>query len=150
MKVYFDNCVLNRPFDDQTAERIYLETRAFLLLLKMIENGVIELINSFAIHYEIDKISEWEKKEKIHTFLSLAKDYIPFDQKMNKRASKLMKVGFRSMDALHISAAEYAKVDCFVTCDDQILKVANKNKKYIDIRIISVLQLFEEIYHDNN
>ena len=106
MKVYFDNCVLNRPFDDQTAERIYLETRAFLLLLKMIENDVIQKINSLAIHYEIDKISEWEKKEKIHTFLSLANDYIPFNRRMVNRASELIKVGFGSMDALHISAAE--------------------------------------------
>ena len=121
MKIYFDNCVLNRPFDDQTAERIYLETRAFLLLLKMIENGVIQILNSFAIHYEIDKISEWEKKEKIHTFLSLATDYIPFEKEMNQRASELIDFGFSSMDALHISAAENAKADCFVTCDDQII-----------------------------
>ena len=56
----------------------------------MIENDVIQMINSFAIHYEIDKISEWEKKEKIHTFLSLTNDYIPFNRRMVNRASELI------------------------------------------------------------
>ena len=33
MKVYLDNCVLNRPFDDQGQERIRLETEAVMLIL---------------------------------------------------------------------------------------------------------------------
>lgn len=69
---------------------------------------------------------------------------------MSRRALELIGFGFGSMDALHISAAEYAKADCFVTCDDQILRVAKKNRDFINTRILSVLQLFEEIYHDNN
>jgi len=39
MTVYIDNCLLNRPFDDQAQERIFVETQAFLAVLKRIENG---------------------------------------------------------------------------------------------------------------
>jgi len=36
--VYLDVCCLNRPFDDQTQDRIHLESEAVLLILKHIEN----------------------------------------------------------------------------------------------------------------
>jgi hypothetical protein len=36
-RVYLDNCVLNRPFDDQSQERIRLETEAIILLLARLE-----------------------------------------------------------------------------------------------------------------
>jgi len=30
MKYYFDNCCFNRPYDDQTQERIHLESESIL------------------------------------------------------------------------------------------------------------------------
>ena len=32
-RVYFDACCLNRPFDDQTQDRIRLESEAVLLIM---------------------------------------------------------------------------------------------------------------------
>jgi hypothetical protein len=37
MKVYLDNCALNRPFDDQSQERIRIETEAVVLVLSHLE-----------------------------------------------------------------------------------------------------------------
>lgn len=34
MKLYLDNCCYNRPFDDQTQDRIHLESEAVLALLR--------------------------------------------------------------------------------------------------------------------
>ena len=42
-KIYLDNCVLNRPFDDQSQERIRLETEAIVLLLSR-ELGLVGMI----------------------------------------------------------------------------------------------------------
>lgn len=41
-KIYLDTCCLNRPFDDQTQERIRLESEAVLAILSRIEkaNGI--------------------------------------------------------------------------------------------------------------
>jgi hypothetical protein len=50
MLVYLDNSALNRPFDDQTQPRIWLETLAVSLILQMTETGEIELIKS-PIHF---------------------------------------------------------------------------------------------------
>ena len=52
IKVYFDNCVYNRPFDNQGNERILIEARAFYIILKWIEDGKITNINSDALEYE--------------------------------------------------------------------------------------------------
>ena len=39
MKIYIDTSVYNRPFDDQTQPRIWLETLALGLILQVIEAG---------------------------------------------------------------------------------------------------------------
>jgi len=36
MRIYLDVCCLNRPFDDQTQERIHLESEAVLIILSNI------------------------------------------------------------------------------------------------------------------
>lgn len=40
MKVYLDNCCYNRPFDDQTQERIHLESEAILMILQHAQSGM--------------------------------------------------------------------------------------------------------------
>ena len=52
MKVYLDTSVYNRPFDDQTQPRIWLETLAFALILQMVEAESIQLITSSVLEYE--------------------------------------------------------------------------------------------------
>ena len=55
MNIYFDVCCLNRPFDDQTQDRIHLEAEAVIVILKHIEYDDWSLIGSGIINYEIDK-----------------------------------------------------------------------------------------------
>ena len=37
MKVYLDVCCLNRPYDDQTQDRVHLECEAVLLILSRLD-----------------------------------------------------------------------------------------------------------------
>jgi predicted nucleic acid-binding protein len=41
------------------------------------------------------------------------------------RGEQLERMGFKAIDALHIAVAEVLRVDCFLTCDDRILKRAH-------------------------
>ncbi len=43
LKIYLDNCVFNRPFDDQSQIKIKLETEAKLYILDFIDllEGVV-------------------------------------------------------------------------------------------------------------
>jgi len=43
MLVYLDNCVFNRPFDDQSQLLISLQTQAKLEIQERIRNGSLEL-----------------------------------------------------------------------------------------------------------
>ncbi len=152
MLIYIDNCVLNRPFDDQSQERIYFETQAFLILLKQIDAGKIKFLNSFAIEYEISAISDNERESKIRKYLKSASSYVNYNKKIEKRAIELQDIGFSAMDAVHIAVSEFAKVDYFVTCDDDIIKLSETFKKNIKIKITSVSKLVTEIinYVKNN
>jgi hypothetical protein len=46
MKVYLDNCCLQRPLDDKSQIRIALEAEAVLSILAICESGILELISS--------------------------------------------------------------------------------------------------------
>jgi len=51
IRIYLDNCVFNRPFDDQTSIRIKLETEAKLYIQNEIFKNVIELVWSYILEY---------------------------------------------------------------------------------------------------
>ena len=152
MKIYIDNCLLNRPFDDQTQERIYFETQSLLILLKWIDEGKIQFLNSFALEFEVSAISDPDRGMKVREYLKAAEKFIEFDDKIEKRALEFQNYSFTAMDAMHIAVAEYAKVDYFVTCDDDILKTAKKYSEMINVKVISIANLVSEVinYAQNN
>ncbi|MFA6980547.1 MAG: PIN domain-containing protein [Ignavibacteriaceae bacterium] len=152
MKIYIDNCLLNRPFDDQTQERIYFETQSLLILLKWIDEGKIQFLNSFALEFEVSAISDPDRGLKVREYLKAAEKFIEFDDKIEKRALEFQNYSFTAMDAMHIAVAEYAKVDYFVTCDDDILKTAKKYSEMINVKVISIANLVSEVinYAQNN
>lgn len=122
MKLYLDMCVYNRPFDDQCQPRIMLEARIFIMLLSMISEGRFNLINSFALEYENSKNPNIENMLKISDLLGYSADYISCDEGILDRSLEFEKYGLMGMDAVHIACAEKAKVDFFVTCDDNLIK----------------------------
>jgi len=124
MKVYFDNCSYNRPFDDQSQIRIYLETQAKLYIQKLIRDGKLFLAVSYISRYENDNSPHSRNKTTIEKFFENAVSYVDIDKAdiIENRAGKIMKYGVKAKDALHLSCAIEAKCDFFITTDDEILK----------------------------
>lgn len=147
ISIYLDNCILNRPFDDQTFERIYLETQSFLILLKRIEDNQVMLSVSFANRYEAEKINHKERLEQINFYLDMANNFIDFDSEIETRAQSLNKIGFGAMDSLHLAAAEKATVDYFVTCDDNLIKNARRQPNKVKINVITLHEMIELFYY---
>lgn len=56
-RVYLDTSAYNRPFDDQTQPKIFLETQAVVIILLMIEAKTVELISSSVLEFESYKSS---------------------------------------------------------------------------------------------
>lgn len=122
MLLYLDNSVLNRPFDDQRQPRIWLETLAFSLVLTLLEAGEAKSIRSPMHDLENSRNPFALRRQWVEKCLRLATQRIPLDDGIKARALALEQSGLKPLDALHLSCAEAAGVDHFLTCDDRLLR----------------------------
>jgi len=145
MRIYLDVCCLNRPFDDQSQDRIHLEAEAILSIIKFVEKGQWTLVNSDGILYEINKIPDSERKKKVEIIVSRANEHLRLEEKILERAKRLQKLGIKSLDALHVACAESAKVDIFLTTDDKLLRILRQHSDEIDVRADNPLVWIKEV-----
>ena len=120
--IYLDTSVYNRPFDDQTQPRIWLETLAFAVVLQMIEAEEIDLVKSSVLDYGNDRNPFPLRKQWVHRCLTLAASSQLADQDVRKRAQELEGAGLRAIGALHVACAERSGAEWFLTCDDQLTR----------------------------
>ena len=146
MKIYLDVCCLNRPFDNQSQERIRLEAEAVLLILERCEAGEWQLLGSEAIDYEISCIPDVERRFKVSHLASLAQVKKKVNKAIKIRAQELERIGFKALDALHIACAEMGDADILLTTDDRMLGRARKLQGSLRVRIGNpVLWLMEVV-----
>jgi predicted nucleic acid-binding protein len=145
MKVYLDACCLNRPFDDQRQPRVRLETEAISLILGKLYQDEWDWVSSEALLYEIGQNPDVENRQRVLAFASLAHQVIELDEKILRRAEEFEQSGFDPYDALHLASAEQAKVNVFLTTDDQILKVARRKKNLFSFTIENPVTWLEEV-----
>lgn len=125
MKIYLDNCCYNRPYDDQSQFRIYLETEAKLYIQNIIRDGKVELVTSYMLEYENGKNRFTHKKQAISDFMNINETYYVGAEKAKEAqriASCIVDTGIKSADALHVACAILAESDYFITTDDRLLK----------------------------
>lgn len=145
MRVYLDACCLNRPFDDQKAPRVRLEAEAISLVLEKLHQREWEWIGSEILLYEIRQNPDLENRQRVLQFMSGAHQVVETTEKILRRAEELETAGFDAYDAIHLASAEYAKVDVFLTTDDQILKTANQKKSLFSLRVENPVKWLEEV-----
>jgi len=51
------------------------------------------------------------------------------------------------MDSMHIAAAEKVMVEYFVTCDDDLIRIARRHSKQIKIKVITLYETIDIIYY---
>lgn len=150
MKIYLDTCCLNRPFDDQRQPRIRLESEAITLILEKIRRREWTWIGSEVLLYEIEQTINAERKERLLSLAQEVNKNIEINEEILERAEKLSALGFGEYDSLHLSAAENSKADVFLTTDDQLQRLADKNKKRLSLIVINPVKWLEEtLRHEN-
>lgn len=143
MRLYLDNNVYNRPFDDQSIPRNRTETRAVELLLEKVEVGEVVLVSSFMVEAEHSLLSSGARRAQVGALIRRsAREHVRQTPTITQRSKILEGAGLAGQDALHLAAAEQARVNYFVTCDDKLLRRARR----IGVRVEVVLppELFEE------
>src|SRR5215211_7649369 len=134
-KIYLDNCVLNRPFYDQSQERIRLETEAIVLLLARLERKEWTWLGSQVLELEIDKTPDAEQQSRLRHVLEFVSLTLELGEKELARASELQRLGFVGFDAVHLACAERGKADVFLTTDDRLLKLAKRLAKKLHVKV---------------
>ncbi len=145
MRLYLDVCCLNRPFDDQTQDRIHLETEAILSILKHVEIGDWTLVSSSVVLYEVNNIPNSDKKHRILKLCDKASEIVKLDKQIYSFSKEFMKLGFKSYDALHLSCARKAGVNIFISTDDKLVKKAYKNQDILNIKVDNPLHWLQEV-----
>jgi predicted nucleic acid-binding protein len=120
-RVYLDTSAYNRPFDDQTQPKIFLETQAVVIILQMIEAKAVELISSSVLEYENSRNPYPIKQEAMSRYLQLAEFRQEVDEAIRHRAEELEQNGLKAIDALHVACAEALNSNYFITCDKRLI-----------------------------
>ena len=144
MRVYLDVCAIQRPLDTPSHLRITLEAEAVLGILALSEAGRLEFVSSDALMYETERNPLPMRREHALAVLSKARNHIKLSDEAEERAKRLVALGFKPLDALHLALAEAGRVDYFCTCDDRLLRKAKKVGD-LQVKVVSPLELVEEI-----
>jgi predicted nucleic acid-binding protein len=143
LKVYLDNCVYNRPFDDQNQIRIKIETEAKFYIQDKIKQNQIILAWSYILEFENMNNPFDERRETVHQWKSLAQIDINETENILNKADDLKILGVKSKDALHIACAIEAKADYFITTDDLIIKKLGHLREIVVINPLGFIDLSE-------
>jgi predicted nucleic acid-binding protein len=141
-KIYLDVCCLNRPFDDQTQQRIRLETEAILLLLNECQAGNWKLVSSNALDAEIGLTPNPTRLKQVQDLLSAATVKVQTSNALEQRIAELTQLGFTFYDAAHVASAERSQSDVFLTTDDRLIRRAMQFTEQLKVSIENPVQWF--------
>ncbi|MCL1473969.1 PIN domain-containing protein [Argonema antarcticum] len=144
-RVYLDTSAYNRPFDDQTQPKIFLESQAVVIILQMIEAKEVELISSSVLEYENSRNPYPIKQEAMNRYLQLAGLRQEVDEAIRQRAEELEQNGLKAIDALHVACAEAIGSDYFITCDKRLINRCSG----LTMRVVNLVDFVLEISNDD-
>ena len=144
MRIYFDLCALNRPFDDQRQDRVRLEAEAVLIVLDQVQAGSHELLGSDVLAFENGKSPHEDRKIGGENLLSMGGSHVPLTRAVMLRARQLEDIGFAAYDALHVACAEVGDADVLLTTDDGMMRLADKLGEDLIVGVINPVVWVEE------
>ncbi|MFN0134654.1 MAG: type II toxin-antitoxin system VapC family toxin [Phycisphaerae bacterium] len=135
MRIYFDVCCLNRAFDDQTQQRVRLETEAIDAILDLCLAGEHDWIASAAVEDELSRDPDQERREQSLALLKDAAEILTLTPAVAPRAAAIGSVGVGWFDALPLALAEASRCAVLLTTDDVFLQ---RVRRLIPPSVVSV------------
>ena len=98
--IYMDCCCLNRPSDDQTQDKIRIESDVIIAILYKCFYNSWKLIGSDIVEYEIRKTPDINKMSRALDLYKIRKESINLNDIILKRAKELQQYGLKLMDSV--------------------------------------------------
>ena len=147
MKIYLDTCCLSRPFDEQTNERVILETEAVLGIINRCQTGKDwSFFSSDVLDDEISRIPHPVTKQKVLTLYHSASTHIDLNDKIIEQAKMQEQFGLRPFDSLHLACAEFANAMVLLTTDKKFIRRAKhlKLKTRVANPLVWLMEVIDE------
>ena len=122
--IYFDNCALQRPLDDRVQFRVRVEAEAVESVIREIDRGAIDLLNSDVLIAESTAAADPTRRDFAAETLGLAASTVPLTDSVGERARLYRDAGIKAVDALHLASAVEGGADFFCTTDDRLFRKA--------------------------
>jgi predicted nucleic acid-binding protein len=120
-----------------------------LLLLEGVRRGEIIWVSSEALADEISRNKDVHRRNRVVALLELASEMVDLSESDKTRAQELCKLGFKTYDAIHLTAAERAKCDAFLTTDDRLLSRADRIKTVLRTRVLNPIDFARGLRDEN-
>ena len=146
MRVYLDICCFNRPFDDQASLTVRLETEAKLDIQDKIRAGEIGLGWSYILDLENQANPFPDRRRETLCWKVRAEASVEETPAILTDMNRLIAVGLKPLDALHIACAAALSCQYFLTVDKGILKKAARVTNIALINPVDFIILWEEQY----
>ena len=126
-RIYLDYNCFQRGFDDQNQVRIQIEALACQEIFDRAERGEVELIWSF-MHQDESLLCPFPDRQlEAFRLATLCRVRVgPEEAIYNLALSYVQQSALSAKDALHLACAIHAGADVFLTCDDKLLKQADR------------------------
>ena len=131
-RLYLDNCSFNRPYDDQSLLKNFLEAEAKIYIQREILLNKFELAWSYMMDYEVSFNPFSDRKNQILKWKNIAVIDISETKKIVALANEFMKKNIKPKDSLHIACAIEAECNYFITTDGKILNKTLENILVLD------------------
>lgn len=127
--IYLDYNCFQRGFDNPRQIRIQMEALACQEIFLRAEEGKVRLIWSFMHDDETIFCPFPERKYEVIRLADLCKVRVGPEGKIYKQAKLFQEVGgLSAKDAIHLACAFYVGADIFLSCDDRLIKQAERLK----------------------
>lgn len=145
MLLYLDLNCFNRPFDDQSQDRIAREAAAVFSVLHRIVDGIDHLAWSAVLEFENSQHPLIDRRTEIARWAHRAVVNVAISDRVSARAQTLTEAGFGALDAAHVACAEVAACDCLLTCDDRLMRRARRVQ--LAVHVQNPVEYLEEQIH---
>ena len=145
LKIYFDNCCYNRPYDDQTQAKIQMETNAIMDIINYSKENNCLIYSSAIVELETKKNGIPDKKNLVLIFYnSIKPNKIQFDTSVINRAKELLvRYNIKRKDALNIAYCELENIDYLLSTDKLFINASKR--AILNLKVMNPRDFIEEV-----